>query len=64
MKPGQPSIDKLRHTEAEAKREADRAEKAFQNARLEYYLAYANWRTVNRALTDAIVSQQAKSPEL
>jgi len=59
----EPSIDKLRHTEAEAKREADRAEKAFQDARLEYYLAYANWRTVHRALTEAIVSKQAESPE-
>ena len=62
MKP-KPSIDKLRHAEAEAKREADRAEKSFQDARLDYYLAYANWRSVNRELTDAIISKQADSPE-
>jgi hypothetical protein len=59
MKPGQPSIDNLRHAETEAKRELDRAQKAFQNARLEYDLAHTSWLSVNKALTDTN-SQQAR----
>jgi hypothetical protein len=60
MKQGPPSIDNLRHAEAEAKRELDRAKKAFQDSRLEYDLAHANWLSANRALTEAIVSKQAE----
>jgi hypothetical protein len=59
----EPSIEDLRRAEAEAKQELDRAQRAFQDASLEYYLANANWRLANRALTEAIVSKQAESPE-
>src|ERR1044071_9896428 len=38
----EPSIEDLRRAEAEAKRELDRAQQAFQDASLEYYLANAN----------------------
>lgn len=56
----EPSIEDLRHAEAEAKRELDHAQKAFQNARLGYDLAHANWVSVNKALNEAITRKQAE----
>jgi len=59
----EPSIEDLRRAEAEAKREMDHAQKAFQNARLGYDLAHANWVSATKALNEAITRKQAESPE-
>ena len=56
----EPSIEDLGRAEAEAKRELDRAQQAFQDARLEYDLAHANWQLLNKVLTEAIVRKQAE----
>jgi len=58
----EPSIEDLRRAEAEAKRELDRIQRAFQDARLEYDLAQAHWLCANRALNAALIrAEEQKS---
>ena len=57
----EPSIEDLRRAEAEAKREVDRTQRAFQDARLDHALAEANWRLLNKVLTEAISNHAEES---
>lgn len=54
------SIEDLRRAEAEAKRELDRVQRAFQDARFEYDLAHASWMQANRALSAALIRAEGQ----